>query len=814
MSGYLDQIPKQLAARRKLLAAARTNPALLPGCWTVVKSIANNLYDYMRNIVISGCTFPDRPIYISPDDTAFLNFGASPRLLALDALWREAEAAGGPPPEVEGPLPELPASVRSEVGRRLAQMARARSPDPEASRVYNLEAWLQDMYRDRMDADFAEDLQARIDAIETYMNSVPESLRATGLTGKLLQAVIGSFNLFKTITGSSHQLDREKMSLADRRNYVDTVQKIEAVMSRAEGALGSTRGGRSVVRDLYEIWKNANYEMASLTRELHALWAGTSLDERITELANLLAAIQKTLNRCREGSIPPQPQLPALPADPDLPDLIAGREVEEEFGKILLYEQLGGGGTAVSRELRKFGPLVAVLTPGYGRPRYCSEIRRLESGEDEEKPARIKHEKERDIDVDRRVRYPLNCLVIPVGSKRGTLADDLADAWLEYQQAAFPTTFKEFLEEAKAAAPEAFPPPPGQAAKDPPAAYARERLARLVSSFSRWACSGREPAGEESQAFNAFRGLVLKRLDKSAFFIPPRHRPFLTLFSEAGPARRIGMWKRCLGPRLALDRQLTAINVVRKDWKALRDSLKYLPVALVQGNHNLDNGFAKIKDAGDPFSENKALGFFRRFLEGSPDLKAALGAMESQIAIEVETLRVQSESLGQEFQFDQASDTIMKRQVSQIQEKRNAANAHIDQYLTGLMYALDGNFEAAEGALATCLVHSGKPGADESPPPEIPGEIGEDWFASAFPPREGKFPKRLDAGENGRGTACSSFLYYNLGMVYLRRKRHIEAAMCFRAQMGERRENCFLLRQWAETLLAEAKANITPEQTA
>ena len=815
MAGYLDQIPKQLAARRKAFVAARSNPALLPSCWAIIRSISNNIHEYVRNTVIGGCTFPDRPIYLSVEDAAFINLGATPRLLAQDAAWLEAEAAGSPPAD-PSLVPEISERGRIRVRRRLARLAAAYSPGGAADRVYSLEPWLQDMYRDRLDVDFAEHLQRQIDDLEAYMGGIPKSLQAAGLDGKLLKAVVNAFRLFKTITGSSHQIDREKMSFVDRRAYVDTLQKIELIMTKADSALGSAVSGRSAVRELFTLWKNANYEMMALTRSLRVLWAGTSLDDRIEELSAILGAVQKASGRCSEESVEPVPQLPAARADDANPHPITRSDVAEALRTMVLHDPvLGAASGLAAREIRKFGPLVALLAPGSGAPRYCREIRNLGEDDDEEKarrgkgkPAKGASDGERDIDVDRRVRYPLNCLVTPVGASRATLLFDMADAWLEYNQAAFPLQYKELMDGAREVCPRAFVQPEERATRDITAGHARRALAVLAAAFAEWARSGKEPDGDDAPDFAAFRDLALARLGEPDFLMPLRHRPFLHLFSESGPGRRLGMWKRCLGPRFALDRQLAAIRLLQKDWIGLEDSLKCLPASQVRGNSNIENGFAKTRDAGDPFASHKAQAFFRKFMEEQPELKSALATIESQVAIEVETLRGQSESLGRVFQYDQAASDMMRRQASQIQQRRNAANAHIDQYLVGLMHALDGNCHAAEVALAMCLTPLEKR-YSEPPPPFVPEEIGEEWFSAAFRPKDGKFPKRQAPGEDSPGVVCHDYVYFNLGVVYLRNSRFIEAMMCFRSVMkGGAGKASHLCLKWAEKLFAAAEAKL------
>ncbi len=816
MANYLDQIPKQLAARRKAFAAARDNPALLPSCWAIVRSIANNMYEYMRNAVIGGCTFPDRPIYLSVDDAAFLNFGTTPNLFAQDTAWMEAERSGTTPPD--GGDIELSPESKAKVDHSLSLLAACFGTNHRATRIYNFESWLQDMYRDRLDVDFAEDLERQIDALNAYMESVPKALAATGLSGKLAKGVMDAFTLFKTITGSSHQLDREKMSFIDRRSYVNTIQKIELIMAKADQSLGAAAAGKSVVRELFGLWKDANYEMMALTRQLRALWAGTSLDDRIAELADLLGAAQKAMNRATEESRTPRPQLPVFRADSAQTNPLDRAIITDAFNAITLYDMVVGSNTILStREIRKFGPLCVVITPGEGQPRYCREVRKLGANDDEEKRGSVKRDasREREMDVDRRVRYPLNCLVVPINGDSATIMDDMADAWLEYNQSAFAVQFKEYQEGAKAAAPSVFLPGEGKDAKDLPPTYARQMLGRLTAAFVRWSQNGIEPDEQTMPGFALFREYVLGRLQARDFLLPNRYRPLLNLFSEAGPKRRLEMWKRSLGPRFALDRQLVAVNVLQKDWKALKRSLQYLPLTLTKNNSTLDNAFGKVNDSGDPFGEHKGIALFRKFLTDTPELKAALLTVESQVSIEVETLRSQSESLGRTFQYDQASEAMLQRQASQIQEKRYAADQHIDQYLTGMMYAMDGNLEAAERALAMCLTPLDKRESDSQPPPPVPEEIGEDWFETNLAPRDAKFEKRKVPGEDSHGTICYDFVYYNLGVVYMKMDRLIEARMSFKGALDlYPDDHAHLVRQWAAELMEQARAKMEEPATA
>ncbi len=373
--------------------------------------------------------------------------------------------------------------------------------------------------------------------------------------------------------------------------------------------------------------------------------------------------------------------------------------------------------------------------------------------------------------------------------------------------------YKEFLEAAKGAAPAAFLPPSDKEAKDLPPTYARQRLAKLFHAFVVWSNDGTEPAEEALPGFPAFRDMTLARLKPDDFLIPYRYRPMLELYAEAGVNRRVSMWKRYLGPRYALDRQLVAACVLMKDWPTLKGQLNLLPTTQTQNNSNLTNGFAKANDASDPFGGHKADNFFRKFLLDQPDLKSALVSIESQVAIEVETLRTQSESLGRVFQYDQASETMMRQQMSRIQEKRLHVDPHIDNYLIGLMYAVDGNLEAAERTLVKCLTPPAKRQTDMTPPEPTPEEIGQEWFDRHLAPRDGKFEKRKVPGVDGPGTVCHELAYYNLGIVYKKLKRHTEACLCFQAvEELSPPDRSFLYRKWAAAHRESCRAVIVAEE--
>lgn len=807
MPSYFDQIAKQLAARRKALKAVESNPALLPSCWGILRQITNLAFEYMRTVTTNGCIFPDRPMFLSVSDAAFINFGTNPDILRLDIAWIASEEAGATPPAPDSPPPALSSEAETRLSSRLADAAHSFGLNHRITHVYNIESWLQEMYRDCLDVDYGAQLQRQIDNLNVYMESVPKALNATGLVDPLSKEVMDAFNLFKNITGSSHQLEHEKMSFSDKRTYVDTLQLIENALQKADAALGAASSGYSAVRELFGFWKNANYEMMNYSRQFRALWSGTSLDDRILDLTKMLGAIQATLGRCSEQDAKPQPQFPILAGDDDSP-FISHAQVVETFQAVTQYDLIIGQDSTISRsELRRYGPLSVIIAPGQGTPRFCSEIRHLDDdSEDDKGKDKSRRNQEREMEVDRRAIYPLNYLVVPSRTQGDKLAVNLVDAWLEYNQQAYPTNFKGTLDEVKLAAPASFTPPPDLMAKDMSPHFARQVFAKLIAAFVAWSKDGSEPSLEDIPEFANFRTWALKRLSPPSFIVPLRYRSILDLFREASRKRRDAIWKRYLGPRYMLDRQLVAVNILQKDWTVLRDNLKYLPPDFVRSNSNITAAFSRLQDTGDPMREHKAANFFRRFLADDPDLKTALLTVESAIAIEMETLRSQSESLGRTFQYDQVSQAMMRRQASQIQEKRNIANSHIDQYLTGLMYVIDGNHQAAVVAMSMCLAPLDKRETDIPAPLEIPNQIDATWFEQNMKPKEQPFEKKNVPGENGLGTVCFDFIYFNLGQVYMLMKRYLEAAMSFRGYIeGADPKQEFLPISWAEELASNTK---------
>jgi hypothetical protein len=103
--------------------------------------------------------------------------------------------------------------------------------------------------------------------------------------------------------------------------------------------------------------------------------------------------------------------------------------------------------------------------------------------------------------------------------------------------------------------------------------------------------------------------------------------------------------------------------------------------------------------------------------------------------------------------------------------------------------------------------------SEDVPAPEIPDEIDGIWFETNVLSVGSGFQKKTVASENGVGTVCCDDVYYDLGYVYMKVHRLIEAGMCFRGfleRVGRDKNHMFV--QSVQGLAAEAREKITPSQ--
>ncbi len=786
-----------------LLAEART--AREAGDTEALQQVLRNLHfqyeERMKDAVLQGCTFPNRPVELEAEIVSLLNFGTSPDLLRRDLALRLCKEQKRPAPG-EGQV-VLPPTLKEAHASLLQKLLPAYGETHGRTRVYNVEPWIQCLYRDRLDIEYGDYLRRRIETMQTQMNAVPMGLRSIGLTRELADEVMEAFQQFRGVVGSSHALEKDKSSFTGRRAFTETMGEIEETIRRAEDALAMP-GNRSRIRELFTYWKEASYEIMSLNRTLKTAWTGTVMDERVAELRNLIAALQQTYRRCSDAETP----MPcaAIPAE-DVQRLCPRTVIEEAFQAVLMQDIIGRDDPAAERlEARRFGPLSLLIVPGPGRARYSSELReahaaRLSSGETDE----------REFDLDRRANYPLNTIVFPALTPKGNVLERIAEAWLEYKAASRPAAYKNAMEQAAG-----ILPPEATAG-----GQVRRVFARYLAAFIRFAGRGKSRAAELPQ-FDAFAVWARKRMTRPGLLVSPRYRGVVEQYAEA-PAKRLGeIFERYLGERTVIDRQILALNYERKEWGEVRETARFL-FSETRHDRNLQKALeAIVQDDQTAGSLRKSELFMTRFLTDDPEMKTALLSVESRLNSGIQVFRSRAaKELERACSYDEAQAAVSDRLLRQLHEEREALNGKIDRNLAGMLYFCDGNPPAAITEFTACLRQTAC------------SEELKDAFDAAAVTDEASFRKAFGHGPSsdfaetikkryawsvaaiGRAVCRDEFVLYNLGQAYRKNGEYREAHKCF-SQFREwaKGEGWLLLAGYAEALLHEVVAESQGETPA
>ena len=773
-----DILPRLMDACRKAAAAAQETPGARSSYWQLLRAVARNVQAWLIQALIDGCTFPDRPVCLDAGAACLMNFGTTPTQAIRDpedgAGPGYPGSDGAPPTPRDGestPAPPLSAAASAVLARLAATFA----DDHRQSLVYNLEPWLQEQYRDCLDVDFAEELQRELDACRGAMEQAPRRLSAIGLSDGMAREVMAAFAKFKKISASSYQLERDKSSFGDRRAYASVLSRIERALDRAAEELSRSGAGRARVREIFAFWKNESYRAMRLETRLRAVWGGTQLDARVQELARLLAAVYSVAAaKCPDPAIDPRPPSgTVLPEEAD--ELLDRRQIADAFHAVMAQDVIAGPkDMSLARDIRRHGLLCALIVPGTGRVRYGAAVRSARAapednggGSDEDSPDA------RSLDPVRRLRYPVNCLVVPHRAPAATLEKQFVEAWFEHGAAARADAVRETLESCKAVCPEIFAPPAGGL---PSPAYARQRFLDCLTAYVRWNADGSPPRDEASlpgPLFASFIAWARKRDPRPAYVAPLRYRGWLAVFKAMSRPRRDLIWKRLLGPRGQLDRQLLALRAASGDFDGFFAGLAALPPER-RDNHSLHRAKQEL-ESPDLYGDKarRVEGHLRKFMEEDPDLKEALDTLDTGQAIETETQRIQAESLGRPFDYEASGKAVLQRMMVDLLARRRQAAQGVDFHLAGLLHVIEGNDAPAVEALLRCL----RPASAEAPPEA--GARDPAWFAHAFRPLTEPFPRWPAPGLDDGLPPETDFIYYNLGQMYRRLGQTREAWLAF-----------------------------------
>ncbi|MFW5857424.1 MAG: hypothetical protein ACOCX4_06065 [Planctomycetota bacterium] len=716
----------------------------------------------VRNAVLEGCTFPQQPIAFSGDDAGLLNFGVAPAVLRSELSHLMAEQEGRPPPPPGRPV--LSSGLATAQRRALARLDAAYSEEHVRDRVYNVEPWLQGMYRDCLDVDTAERVRIRIARLQTRLKGLAAEVLGLDLPAGESAEVSAAFAAFRRIIDRAHMLEHDRRSFSGRRPFMNAMDRIEKSLQRVEAYLAAHPPAHPPdIRGVFEAYKAASYELMRFNRRLRDTWRGEEIDEQVRDLQGLLDALLDTLHRCAEDEGAPQCSVLSVR---EIAQICPRQAVERAFRAILLHDVIGGVDAASARmEVRRYGPLSVLIAPGAGRARYAAGL--LEQQDD--RMARRRDGHKRDYDLARRSRYPVNLIVVPNLTPPERVLEHMCDAWLEYKSRTQPGSFRDLMESARKAFPEIFDAPVRTPRHEH---HLRRTLGRGVAAFLRWA-QNEEVEGDADLA--AFVWWLAERTPPPALLVEPQHRVLAQQYRETAPEKREEVLAERLGERYALDRRILALACIRADRATIRRELRTLSSALATSAPV--ECARELLDDQSPHASGKLEILLLRFFRSVPPLATALAEVRDSLQRDETLLERKLAAAGRPFEPERVRPALEQRLADRLERERAAADRNVDHCLEGILHATDGNLAAAVRAFEAYL-----DGVDAAPPAAPPpAELSEAAFAARFGGRTEHIrtdPDAAGGAERSRAAAEPAFAWYNLGRLHLRRGERETGVAC------------------------------------
>lgn len=691
MTDYYWEAAQFLATRRKTeeKLSQHSADAVLGRRWLAASYPDSWLWRRLDEALVAGTGYPDRPIELSREDTCLLNFGTSPRILEADLVLTEA-AKQGAEVDLRQP-PKIPPAhaTRMQQYLQIAEASYAESHVRDG--LYNLEPWLQEVYRDVVDSDHRLALKRKIRGLETDMCAMPERLLSLGLPHALVGEVMQVLESFESIQDSSRVREKNKKSVINAREYAQILGRINKTMQRAEAVIpGINRGKRSPLQDLFNAWKESTYAIIDLKKALAQAWQTSNMNQSVNMLLDMLRALRETMRRAAENVGIPQCGLIGCP---DVVRICPRHAIERTLERLVMYDVVGVADPGSERmEYRRFGPLCMVIVPGEGAPRYSEELRKYHVSRfaDESTDAR-------DYDLNRRNEYPRNFIVIPNLVQQGTLVESMAEAFLEYKSVAYPAAYRATLDEVKRKLGVIFDEPSETQARNP----MRATIARYLAGFVRWTRDGK--VDENLPNLKHFITWAKTRLKGRPLLTRQRYRGILVDFKEVSPKKRRVIIGRHAGGRLECEQRLLALYVMTRDLQGALGLAARLPNYL-RGNPHLRKAREVMAEAGANHGA-VALNHVRRFMMDDPDLARTLMSFEARFSAEVGAVRSRSyKTLRKEVPYQQVVDLLKERHEQELIKQRREVNESIDRNLLGLLYATEGNHEIAREELEAYLI--------------------------------------------------------------------------------------------------------------
>lgn len=678
MDEYFWEAAKLLREKRRVEHKAMTNNgATFDDLRHAAARPDHYVWKQIDEAIPTACASPDHPMEFSRDLTCFLNFGTTPDLLKADLALTHAQRQKQTL-DPQAP-PALSEELRAYHSRIIQTMERQYAETQAASNVYNIEPWLQEMYRDVLDVDARESIWRRVEGIEHEMAAVPDRLLTLGLPGEVVGDIMNALSEFNTIQDESREREKRKISVSDPRRYAEVIGRIEKEMERAETHVPSLRQGRqSAMRDLFTAWKEATYELVDLKRSAHQMWLSDRMDENTRRMQGLLQALRRTLRRCADdaGTVP----CSLIGAKEGL-DLVPRPMVERCLRSLQMFDLIPPTDMTTDRmERRKFGPLSILLAPGAGVPRYSEELR---SAFEAVRSGTESDESRDSNDIAHRAQYPHNYLVVPSLASRDRLLVTLADAFLEYKSIGTPSAYRATLEDLRRQIPQVFELDIECATRNP----SRARFAYYLAGFLQWAGTGTMP---NLQHLPAFVKWARARLKTNTLLANPRRLPVLRDFIEGSPVRRQRIFLQIMAGRFEADAQRLALRILARDVRGALEAARFLPTSLRE--HSCLRKAAEGFEEQQPGYHTQAVSQLRRFVFADSELARIFLGMEARIGAEVSAMRERvARQQGREMTYENAVEAIRVHYEKAFEKKRDTAHAHMDRGLLGLLYAMDGN---------------------------------------------------------------------------------------------------------------------------
>lgn len=672
----------ELQAIRESITAQAHGPAQAM-LWSASRNLHSFFWSHLRKKIHEGCGYPELPIEIPLGESLLLNYGCSIETMKCELARDMSET-----PLTPGSIPAISAEHQKIITQVVRTMDRNYSELHRLHGVYSFEPWLQEMYRDCLDLDNREQLREEIKDLQLEIDSLPNRLRTLGLAKNIVDEVMAALRSFRSIQGQSRKRERDRTSVSGARDYASVLRTIEKALERAErhtlGTSASSKGN-SAIYDLYSSWKSSIFEMVELSRKLSDTWNGATLDVEIGNLQIMIDAMIDTLNRCAEENGIPQCSFSSID---DALHMLDREWVEDVWKAVQMHDLIGVNDPAAERlEARRYGPVVCILLPGVGSPRFSQELR------DAHLQRLARDTEKRDYALERRFRYPINSIVIPLNCPPETFLEDLCEAFMEFKSAAFGGAYHGFLEDLRKTFPEIVSTYPGEPEnlRNP----LRHRVARYMAAFLEYATTGKR---RDLPRLDSFLEWAQRRLPRPTFLVPPLYRGVVAEFRDASEERREAILRQHTHGRHAVDAAIIATYALGNMPEEVLAHSRFLPSRL-RKNPYLEKT-RQVLDEGGPRAIRTAASVLRRFFQLDPHLKQLLQTEEAQFDAEVAAIQVHaSSSLGKELSLDEASRLTCQRRVRILTARREEINRRIDRYMLSLLNCVEGNFDAARSEM-------------------------------------------------------------------------------------------------------------------